>query len=383
MKKRKILFVTERRADYSRLKPIMKAVQESDKLELQLMITGAHLLKNLGETQKVIEADGFKVDATLPIFHEDDPDEGKSMVKAMARALDGMADIFPELNPNIVFCGFDLGAHLAAAITGTHLNMHVAHIQGGEVSGTIDEILRHACTKFAHLHFVATEESKERVTKLGEDPKYVFLVGSPSLDTIKNIDYPSKEEMCKKYNLDSSKKLMIFLQHTVTTEIKNVEVHIKNSIDAIKDAKEKHNAEVLAIYSNTDAGGKKIISRLNESGIKIVPHIVYEDFLRLMSVADVLIGNSSSGIHEAPSFGLPVVNIGSRQQHRERGNNVIDVENNKGEIEVAIEKALTDEDFIEQVKNGKNPYENGNTAEQTVRILEEVELPPVQKVIYY
>jgi len=383
MKKRKILFVTERRADYSRLKPIMKAVKESKKLELQLMITGAHLLKNLGETKRVIKDDGFQVDATLPIFNEDDPDEGKSMVKAMARALDGMANTFLELKPDIVFCGFDLGAHLAAAIVGIHLNIHVAHIQGGEVSGTIDEILRHACTKFAHLHFVATEESRERVIKLGEDPDYIFLVGSPSLDTIKRIDYPPKEEMCKKYNLDPTKKLAIFLQHPVTTEVDQVEEQMKASIDAIEGIKQKHDIEVIGIYSNNDAGGKRIIKMLEESGIRAVPHIVYEDFLRLMSVADVLIGNSSSGIHEAPSFGLPTVNIGSRQQHRERGNNVIDVENKKEDIVRAIEKSVLDTDFIKEVKSGKNPYDNGNTAEQTVKILEEVDLPPIQKVITY
>ncbi len=383
MQKRKILFVTERRADYSRLKPIMKAVQESPLLELQLLITGAHLLKNFGETEQVVKRDGFSVDATLPIFNEDDADDGVSMVKAMGRALDGMADMFPKLSPDIVFCGFDLGAHLAAAITGMHLNMHVAHIQGGEVSGTIDEILRHACTKFAHLHFVATEESRERVIKLGENPEYVFLVGSPSLDTIKHIDYPDKEIMCEKFNLDSNKKLLIFLQHPVTTEVDDVEGQIAASIQAIKTVKEKHDTEVLAIYSNHDAGGRRIVEALTEANMHVVPHIVYEDFLRLLSVADVLVGNSSTGIHEAPSFGLPTVNIGTRQQHRERGVNVIDVENNTQDIVSAIEKSLTDVEFIETVKTGENPYENGDTAKQVVHILETVNLPPIQKVINY
>ncbi|OGH69527.1 MAG: UDP-N-acetyl-D-glucosamine 2-epimerase, UDP-hydrolysing [Candidatus Magasanikbacteria bacterium RIFCSPHIGHO2_02_FULL_51_14] len=383
MIKRKILFVTERRADYSRLKPIMKAVQKSEKLELLLLITGAHLLKNLGETKRVVEADGFRIDATLPIFHEDDPDDGRSMVKAMARALDGMADIFPKLKPDIVFCGFDLGAHLAAAIVGVHLNMHVAHIQGGEVSGTIDEMLRHACTKFAHLHFVATEKSRERVIKLGEDPNYVFLVGSPSLDTVKHINYPSKDEICAAYHLDPKKKLAIFLQHPVTTEIEQVARQMRESIAAVEDIQKRHALDVIAIYSNNDAGGKMITRMLQESGIRAAPHIVYEDFLRLMRVADVLVGNSSSGIHEAPSFGLPTVNIGSRQQHRERGNNVIDVENKKEDIISAIEKALFDEKFIKEVQSGKNPYDHGNTAEQTVKILEEIDLPPIQKVITY
>ena len=189
LKKRKILFITERRADYSRLKPIMKAVQESKKLKLLLLVTGAHLLKNLGQTKKVIEDDGFKIDSTLPIFSNNDQDDGVTMVKAMGKALLGMADEVSRLKPDIIFCGFDLGAHLAAAIVGMHLNIHVAHIQGGEVSGTIDEVIRHACTKFAHLHFVASKQSARRIVMLGEDPRYVFLVGSPSLDTIRHIKY--------------------------------------------------------------------------------------------------------------------------------------------------------------------------------------------------
>ena len=383
MSKRKILFITERRADYSRLKPIMRGVRESSHLELQLMITGAHLLQEFGETKKVVDADGFAIDATLPMFSDNDADDGVSMVLGMSRALAGMADTFPRLNPDIVFCGFDLGAHLAAAITGMHLNIPVAHIQGGEVSGTIDEVLRHACTKFAHLHFVATKQSYERVIKLGENPDYVFLVGSPSLDTIKNIDYPDRHEMCDRFDLDQEKKLIIFLQHPVTTEVKNIEKDIDESIQALECIKKTYNPNIVAVYSNHDAGGRRIISALKQAGIRISPHIVYEEFLRLLNVADVLVGNSSTGIHEAPSFGLPTVNIGSRQQHRERGCNVIDVENNADAIYSSIEKSLADADFIRTVKQGKNPYDNGDTAVQVVDILEKVKLPEVQKVISY
>lgn len=383
MKKRRILFVTERRADYSRLKPIMKAVQASKKLELLLLVTGAHLLKNFGETEKIVKGDGFKIDATLPIFSENDSDDGASMVKAMGRALIGMADIIPKLKPDIIFCGFDLGAHLAAAITGMHLNIHVAHMQGGEVTGTIDEVLRHACTKFSHLHFAATKQSVARIIKLGEDPKYVFLVGSPSLDTIKSISYQTKEEICNKYGLDKNKKIAVFLQHPVTSEVDNVEAQIKASIEALEYAKKKFNLEILAIYSNHDAGGRRIIDSIKKAGIRVLPHIVYEDFLCLLKVSDVLIGNSSTGIHEAPSFGLPTINIGSRQQRRERGINVIDAINNKKHIFAGIEKALIDKKFIGTVKKGKNPYDHGNTASQIVKILESVKLPPIQKVITY
>jgi len=381
--KRTILFITERRADYSRLKPIMKAVQKSKKLELRLVVTGMHLLKNFGETKRVIETDGFKIDATIPMFKPNAKDDGGSMVEAMGRVLQGLPKVLKKYKPDIVFCGFDLGAHLAAAIAATHMNIHVAHIQGGEVSGTIDEILRHACTKFSHLHFAATEESKKRVQKLGENPKYVYNVGSPSMDTIHAITYPSKKAICKKYGLDPKKKLAIFLQHPVTTEIDRVSNDIQKSIAALSAVQKKHDIEVLAVYSNNDAGGKRIVTELKKSGMTVVPHVVYEDFLRLMNVADVLIGNSSAGIHEAPSFGLPTVNIGSRQQHRERGVNAIDAPNQKSKIEHAITKCLVDKKFIKRVQSGVNPYDNGNTSNQIVKILETVKLPPIQKVITY
>lgn len=382
-KKRKILFVTERRADYSRLKPIMRLVQKSDKLDLQLVVTGQHLLKSFGETKDVVKKDGFKVDAFIPVFHEGDGDDGATMARALGHYILKLTDTVLNLKPDLIFCGFDLDAHLAAAIVGMHLNIPSAHIQGGERSGTIDEVLRHATTKFAHIHFVATEESRKRVIKLGEDPKYVFLVGSPSLDTIKHIEYPAREKMFSAYGLDPHKKLIVFSQHPVTTEVKDVEKQIGASISAVRSVAQKNDAQVLAIYSNNDAGGKRIVNHLKESGFIVQPHIVYEDYLRLLKHANVLVGNSSTGIHEAPSFGLPTVNIGTRQQMRERGVNVIDVSNDRGTIERAITKCFTDRAFIAKVKRGKNPYDHGDTAKQIVHILETIQLPAVQKVITY
>ena len=381
--KRKILFITERRADYSRLKPIMKAVRKSPHLELQLIVTGMHLLKKFGETKKNIEKDGFKIDAVVPIFSEDDEDDGASMVKGMGKALIAFADLFPQLKPTIVFSGFDIGANFAAAVTGMHLNIHVAHIQGGEVSGTIDEVIRHGMTKFSHIHFAATQKSAKRIERLGENLKYIFNVGSPSLDTIHHITYPTKKVMAKMYNFDPNKPLILILQHPVTTEVDEVISQIKDTIDAVKDINQKFNSQAIAVYSNNDAGGKRIVDHLNRSGIQSFAHISYEDFLRLMKVADVLVGNSSAGIHEAPSLKLPTVNIGSRQQLRERGANVIDVDHNKEQIINAIKKALFDKNFRSKVNRAFNPYDGGDTAKKVIHILETIKLPPIQKVITY
>ncbi len=383
MKKRKILFVTERRADYSRLKPIMRLVQKSPKLELQIAVTGAHLLRSFGETKKVLEREGFKISASIPVFKTTDKDDGATMSRALGQYILKITDAVQRLKPDMIFCGFDLDAHLAAAIVGMHMNVPVVHIQGGERSGTIDEVIRHATTKFAHIHFVATKESRERVIKLGEDPKYIFLVGSPSLDTIHAISYPKKEVIFKKYGLDPDKPLIVFSQHPVTTEVHDVERQIAESIAALKQVAEMHGAQVLVIYSNNDAGGKRIIARLETSGFLVYPHIVYEDYLRILKHAAALAGNSSTGIHEAPSFGLPTINIGTRQQHRERGANVIDVPNNRGAITRALERALGDKAFIARIKKAKNPYDQGDTARRIVKILETIKLPNVQKVLTY
>lgn len=382
-KKRKILFITERRADYSRIKPIMLEVKKSRKLELLLLVTGAHLLHDFGETKKVIQQDGFKIDAVLPIFDQQGKDDGAMMVQGMGRALLGMPNIFLKLKPDIVFTGFDLGANFAAAITAMHLNIHVSHIQGGEVSGTVDEILRHATTKFAHLHFAATGQSKKRIIKMGENPQYVFNVGTSSLDTLDKISFYSKKTMAKKYGLDPIKPLILFIQHPVTTEVDRVVKQISQSIEAIKLANKKYGAQALAIYSNNDAGGRRIIKKLKESGIKVAPHIVHEDFLRLMKTAAVLVGNSSTAIHEAPSLGLPAVNIGTREQFRERGDNVIDAGHDKSEIVRAIKRALFDKAFLKKVKRCRNPYYQPNTAKKVVKILETIKLPPIQKIINY
>jgi UDP-N-acetylglucosamine 2-epimerase (non-hydrolysing)/GDP/UDP-N,N'-diacetylbacillosamine 2-epimerase (hydrolysing) len=381
--KRKILFVTERRADYSRLKPIMRLVQKSPRLSLQLVVTGNHLLKSFGETKRVIERDGFRIDTTLPVFTSKDKDDGAMMARAFGHYVLKLTGAIERLKPDVVFCGFDLDAHLAAAVVGMHLNIPVAHIQGGERSGTIDEVLRHATTKFSHLHFVATKESRERVIKLGENPRYVFCVGSPSLNTIHSISYPPRTAVFRRYGLNPKKPLIIFSQHPVTTEADDVERQIGESIAAVRNIARFVGAEVLAIYSNNDAGGKRIVARLKRSGFNVFPHIAYEDYLRLMKHAHVMVGNSSAAIHEAPSFGLPAVSVGTRQQHRERGRNVIEVPNRRVAIERALIRAMTDAKLRGTIKRAKNPYDHGDTARKIVTILETIPLPPVQKVLRY
>ena len=383
MRKRKILFLSERRADYSRLKPIMELVKKSNKFELCLVVTGLHFLKEFGETWKVIKQDGFSIDASIPLYKKNIQDDGVAMAGAFGTLVLSLTRVVRREKPDIIFCGFDTGASLASAVVGMYLNMPVVHLHGGERSGTVDESLRHAISKLSHIHFVATKESRERVIKLGENPKYVFCVGSTSLDTIKTITYPSRKQIFKKYNIDHQKPLILFSLHPVTTEADQVTSQIRESIKALSVIQKKYGAQVIAIYPNNDSGGKSIIKELKRSHFVVVPNIVYEDYLRLMNVADVLVGNSSAGIHEAPSFGLPTVNIGSRQQFRERGVNVIDVSHNHRSIRRSITRCLLDKKFRAKVKHSRNPYDHGYASKKIIHILETLDLPQTQKTLTY
>lgn len=385
MTKRKICAITERRADYSRLKPVLKAIQQSEKLELSVIVTGTHLLDEMGRTADLVRSDGFPVDAEVDMFTKFDQDNGASMSKALGRAIIGITDALEKIRPDVVLVGFDLGAHLAAAIAAAHMNIPVAHIQGGEVTGTIDESLRHAITKFAHMHFAATQDAADRIVKMGENPKYVFNVGCPVIDMIVSTKLKSKEELAEELKLDTSKPMLLIMQHPVTTEVDSAQEQIMKTLAAIRKVNKDRQFEVALIYSNIDAGGRTIIEEEKRSGIIRYKNLPIETFLGLLKITKVLIGNSSCGIREAPSFKVPAVNIGTRQQGRERAGNVIDVGYDTAEIVAGIRKALYDTEFRKRLENCKNPYGDGRAAGRIVKILEELEFPKgfVQKRIAY
>ena len=202
---RTIAIVTERRADYSRYKPILELIREDPELDYKLIVTGISLLKEHGNDIDVIKRDGFAIEAILPMFTEGAPDTGAEMVRAMGRIMPALADLFERLRPDLILSGFDIGANFAATVAGAHMNIPVAHIQGGEITGSIDESLRHAMSKFAHLHFPATEESKRRLISMGEDPDHIFVVGCPSLDVVLAAPIMSKEAVYAAHELDEAR----------------------------------------------------------------------------------------------------------------------------------------------------------------------------------
>ena len=326
--KKKILLVTERRADYSKLKPILNEIKNSKKLDYYLIVTGSHLLKEHGKTINEIRKDNFTIHKTFRMYDSNGKDSGGDMVRSFGRAIMELSKIIENVKPDIILTGFDIGANLAAAVVGAHMNIHVAHIEGGEVSGTIDDSIRHATTKFAHLHFTSNKDATNRIIKMGENKKNVFTVGNPVLDNLKNIPKINTKILAKKYNLDLKKPFIILLQHTVTTEVNIQSKYITSIINAIKEI----NIQSIIISGNADAGSKNLLKIINQSKLNQFKTIPYVEFINLLKISSALVGNSSSGIIETPFLRIPTVNIGSRQSGRLRATSVIDTNYNKNSI---------------------------------------------------
>lgn len=380
---RKIAVVTGTRAEYGIYFPVLKAIQRSSKLDLSLIVTGMHLSEKFGHTVDEIEKDGFSIDAKIPLGLSED--SGASMARDVGVCILGLTDAFEKIKPDILLVLGDRGEMLATAIAGIYMNIPVAHLHGGEVSGTVDESVRHAITKLSHIHFPATEESAERIRKLGEDEFRIHIVGAPALDTILSETFVPKKEIGKRFNLDMNKPIVLVVQHPVTTEFDDVERQIRETMDALVELGE----QIVVIYPNADAGGRKIIEIIEQyrdyEFIRIFKNLRHVDYLSLMRSADVMVGNSSSGIIEAPSFGIPVVNIGTRQIGRQRGQNVIDVDYDKDVIIKAIKVGLYDKEFNCKASKCISPYGNGHAGTKVAEILESIEITPelLQKKIVY
>lgn len=375
--------VTGTRAEYGILKPVLRAIKRHPRLNLATIVTGMHLSKEFGYTVRGIKKDGFKITAEIDVLHR--KDTGTAMAKSIGECIEKMAEVLERMRPDFLVLLGDRSEMLAGAVAASYAGIPIAHIHGGESSGSVDDSVRHAITKLAHIHFPATEESARRIMRMGEDASKVFIVGAPALDTILNERLPSSAKISKKYHLNLSKPILLVIQHPVVTEADEAASQIKKTLDAI--VKLKH--QTILIYPNADAGGRRMIKVIKKYEgcffIKSFRSIPYADYLGLMKVASVMVGNSSSGIIEAPSFHLPVVNIGTRQEGRERSTNVINVGYNKNEIIKAIKKALHGKKFRAKVKKCKNPYGDGKASQRIVKVLSTVGITPklIQKKITY
>lgn len=381
VRRRRIACMTATRADYPRVKSVLREISSRPTLELALIVTGMHLMKEFGHTVDEVEKDGFPIAARVEIFSGDDSPYG--MAKAAARCTNGIAEALNRIRPDLFLLTVDRVETLAAAQAAALMNIPIAHIQGGEVTGTIDESIRHAVTKLAHLHFPATADAAERIIKMGEDPRHVYPFGCPYIDIIQSLTDRSKEDLSRRYGFDSRAPLALFLQHPVTTEYGQGKMQLSTTLEALQAFPQ---LEVIALYSNADAGGREMIETMRGNPkFHLFSNIPDEDFLSLMKHADFMIGNSSAAIREAPSFQLPAINIGTRQNGRLRAPNVLDVPHDCDQIREVIRRILFDEEFRTRLQKGTNPYGDGTAAKKIVDILEKIELDSslVQKRIAY
>jgi UDP-hydrolysing UDP-N-acetyl-D-glucosamine 2-epimerase len=374
---RKICVVVTARPSYSRVKTALQAIQAHPGLELQLVIAGSALLGRYGSAIDYIKKDGFEIaEKVFMVLEGENP---TSMAKTTGLGVMELSNVFYNLQPDVVVTIADRFETIATSIAASFQNIPLAHIQGGEVTGNIDEKVRHANTKLADIHLVASEGAKERVIKLGEDPEYVFNTGCPSIDLADEVlNNPGLNfDPFQKYGgvgkePDLSNGYIVVMQHPVTTEYTQARGHITESLKAIANL----DMPVLWFWPNVDAGADGTSSGIRSFREKYqLNHVHFfknmepTDFLRLLKNSKMLIGNSSVGIRECAFLGVPVINIGSRQHRRDRGNNVIDVDYNNQEISAAIAKILNS-----PLPESSNIYGGGDAGQKIANVLAEIPL---------
>ena len=368
--KRKIAVTTGTRAEYGILRPVLHEIKKSRKLDLFLIVSGTHLSKKYGSTINEIKNDGFLVNAKVPMTPKGN--QNYHMAKILGSGISLFSDIFNKHKPDINLILGDRDEVLASALAASHMNIPNAHIHGGDkTQAGIDEYNRHVITKLSNIHFAATALSKKRILKMGENPKFVFKVGSPSIDELKQQKISSKTDLENKYDIIFSGDEIMLLQHPVTTQSKKSREQILATLNAIKKLKKT----TITIGPNSDAGNEEIFEELlkfskNNTFFHFFENLPRRDFLGFLKNVDVLVGNSSSGIIECSFFDTPVVNIGIRQNDREHGPNIVNVKTfSKNSIYSGIIKA-------KNLNSHKSSmlYGSGDSSIQIRKILEEIPL---------
>jgi len=385
--KRKIAVYTGNRAEYGLQFPILKAIDAHPELEYYLLVSGAHLQEDFGYTMGEIEKDGFRVHAAVDIDMGED--SRASTARAIGSGILSLSATLSELRPDFLVVYADRFEGFSAVITGSQMNIPTVHIEGGDITegGALDDSVRHAMTKLSHLHFTTNEEAAGRVRKLGEEPWRVFNVGFPALDLIEEGSFASPEELQELYGLTTERPIVLFTQHSVTTEFEDAALQIRPSLEAMK-VLAAEGMQVVVTYPNNDAGGQGIIKEIealeNEGLENIQVHkslgrYNYHGILALCgrSGKGACVGNSSSGIKETAVFGTPTVNIGSRQDGRLRADNVIDAGYDAEEIVKAVRKAVGDEVFRDLCSSCVNPYGAGDAGPRIAHVLATQELGSV------
>jgi UDP-hydrolysing UDP-N-acetyl-D-glucosamine 2-epimerase len=363
-----VAVVTGTRAEFGIWRPVLDALGESRVLKTSLLVTGMHLLREFGNTQRDITKQGYKVAARIPMYKGNEP-----AARSLARAIEGFGKVFSKLKPDLVYLLGDRLEMLAAANAALAVRIPIAHLHGGESArGIWDEQIRHAISKMAHVHFCATAVAARRLVQMGEPKSRVHCVGAPALDTA--VATAEKEPELVSLRQDIGLNLHPLLLLHPSCDDEKVEYQRTLLLIDILRGKVANPDKIRVIGPNNDPGHRGILRayrrRMKEGKISMLPSLTQDLFWKFLMVSGLLIGNSSSGIIEAASFGVPVVNVGDRQARRERNRNVIDVGWEKMEIAAAIDKALHDKAFLRQVARRRNIYGNGQAAAQITKILE-------------
>jgi UDP-hydrolysing UDP-N-acetyl-D-glucosamine 2-epimerase len=385
LKKRIVAVFTGNRAEYGLQFPILRAIDKHPDLDYRLLVSGAHLDPNFGSTLDEIRNDGFHIDAEIKI--EMDAASLYATAQAIGSGVLAISKVLEEMRPDIMVVYADRFEGFAAVIAATQMNIPTAHIEGGDLTegGALDDSVRHAMTKLAHLHFTTNEQASNRILGMGEEAWRVHTVGFPAIDLISEGNFASSAEITEQLGIDLGRPVVLFTQHSVSTEFEKAADQVKPSIVAIKRLAEEGIQTVLT-YPNNDAGGQAIIRELDAFGVSnfkntqvksSIGRYLYHGVLALARDPEIRIsclGNSSSGLKETPAFGCPSVNIGSRQDGRLRGENVLDARYSSNEIYDAVQRSLFDDDFREQCRKAKNPYWLGEAGPKIAEILANVSL---------
>lgn len=370
---RKIAVITGTRAEYGLLKNTLKKIRKNKNLELQLIVTGAHLSEDFGYTINEILNDGFNIDEKVPILMSSN--SKGNMAKEMGMLMIQLSQVFERLKPDILLVLGDRYEIFAAVSTAMTMNIPIAHISGGEITeGAIDEQIRHAITKIAHIHFPGAKEYVQNIINMGEESWRVFDVGDPGIENIKLTNFLSREELKNQLSVDIDEDTLLVTYHPVTLESKQLPYQIENLIKALNTM----NKKMIITYPNADNGSEYIIKRLEEfarknSNVYLFKNLGILRYLSVMKLCGVVVGNSSSALIEAPYLKTPVVNIGNRQKGRLMASNIICCSNDNEEIIKAVDEALSGE-FKEKVKDTKSLYGEGNTSEEIAKVLENIQI---------
>lgn len=368
--KRRILVTMESRATIGYSANVIRAIQRDPRLELATLVTGMHLVEELGNSIDLIRAEGFPISAQVPM-HAADQSRG-AWSRALGNGIAGFADAFEKLAPDVVLLSGDRVETFGCCVAAAYMGVPIAHIQAGDKSGHIDDAARHAIGKFAHIHFASCEDSVSRLRSMGEQEFRIFNVGAPQLDSIVGRDFSADSIDLGDGLIDLSKPYLLVLQHPVLTEVDDARSQMEATIQACLSSE----LPVMWIYPNSDLGYRQIIEvagRFSSSGeVRILRNVARDHFLTLLANCGALVGNSSSGLLEAPSFRIPVVNVGNRQRGRPQASNIINCGYSDKAIAAAIDTALHDSAFRATCATAVNPFGDGKSSDRICEVLRDI-----------